>query len=173
MLAAEKKVRPTNRKYHWSKALDQAGYRIRYWKTRLSDFRNHSAPSPSLDSVRERAGIDPQDHEPILSLGTLLQNLTTAQHELKTIQPQDKKHRQQSLQDRLDEATLEAKDSDDPEAAQKAAKAIEAIICSEHCQETYDRIKRATKGISGNNGLDRLDVPHQNPPKSDPSDSPP
>jgi hypothetical protein len=71
------------------------------------------------------------------------------------------------LHDRLAEAEKDVQDSDDPAAAQKAAKAIEAIIRYEHCQESYDRIKRAIKGISGNNGLDRLDVPLRTPAGTD------
>jgi hypothetical protein len=43
--------------------------------------------------------------------------------------------------DCLAEAEQEAKDADDPNAAQKATKAIEVIIQSEHQQETYDCIK--------------------------------
>jgi hypothetical protein len=173
MLAAERKVRSPDRKYLWSKQLDQAGYRVRYWKTRLSDLRNNSPSGPSLDSVQERAGIDYDEHVSTLPLTTILKNLSDATAELKTIQRQDKQNRNKSLQDRLAEAEQEAKDSEDPNAAQKAAKAIEAIIRSEHRQDTYDRIKRAIKGISSNNGLDHLDVPLRNPPNSDPSDSSP
>jgi hypothetical protein len=47
--------------------------------------------------------------------------------------------------------------------AQQEAKAIEAIIRSEHRQESYDRIKQAINGISCTHGLDRLDVPQRTP----------
>jgi hypothetical protein len=43
MLAAEKTVRHANKKYHWSKALEKAGQRVRYWKTRLSDLQSNTA----------------------------------------------------------------------------------------------------------------------------------
>jgi hypothetical protein len=93
----------------------------------------------------------------------LVQRRNSARSNLKEIQRQDKAKRHQSLHDRLAEAEKEDQVSDDPDAAQKAAKAIEAIIRSEHRQESYDLIKRGINGISGPHGLDRLDVPHRTP----------
>jgi hypothetical protein len=106
-----------------------------------------------------------------MSLASMvLHNLQAAQKDLKDIQRQDKANRHKSLHDCLAEAALEVQDSDDPEAAQKTSKAIEAIICSEHRQESYDRIKRAIKGVSGNNRLDtRLDVPLRTSATTDPT----
>ena len=163
MLAAEKKVRHADRKYHWSKQLDQAGYALRYWQTLLSDRRCNSSDTPCLDRVRERAGIDQDEDHSELSIETITRKIATARKDLKEMQRQDKANRHKNLHDRLKEAEKEAQDSDDPEAAQKAAKAIEAIIRSEHRQEAYDRIKRAIKGVSGTQGLDRLDVPKRTP----------
>jgi hypothetical protein len=63
-----------------------------------------------------------------MSLATIIKNLQTANKDLHCIQCQDKANQHKSLHDRLAEAEQEVQDSDDPKAAQKAAKAIEAII---------------------------------------------
>jgi hypothetical protein len=128
MLAAEKKVRPAEHKYHWSKMLDQAGHSVRYWKTRLSDLRNNSSSSPSLESVQEQAGIALTEHDSNQPLVIILENLSAATRDLKEVQRQDKANCHKSLHDCLPEAEQVVQDSNDPEAAQKAAKAIEAII---------------------------------------------
>jgi hypothetical protein len=86
MLAAEKRVRPADRKYHWSKTLDQAGYCVRYWKICLSDIRNHSSSSPSLKTVHDRAGIDLTTDDSTLSPDTIVQKLQAATMDLKDIQ---------------------------------------------------------------------------------------
>jgi hypothetical protein len=141
MLAAEKTVQRPNRKYQWSKQLDEAGYGVWYWKMRLSAQKCNSSGSPCLDKTCDHANIDPAEAALSLFIDELTKKLTTAHQNLKEIQQQHKAKRHQSLHDRLAEAEQEAKDSDDPDAAQKAAKAIEAIIQSEHRQEIYDCIK--------------------------------
>ena len=85
--------------------------------------------------------------------------LKNAISDLKTIQKQDRKKRNESLNKWLSEAEEKAQTSDDPKAAQKAAKAIESIICAEHMKESYDRIRHAIKPRIHSAGLDRLDVP--------------
>jgi uncharacterized membrane protein len=95
---------------------------------RLSAQKCNSSGSPCLDKIRDRANIDPIEATLSLSIAELTKKLTTARQDLKEIQRQHKAKRNQSLHDRLAEAEQEAKDSDDPDAAQKAAKAIEAII---------------------------------------------
>jgi len=84
--------------------------------------------------------------------------MTQARSELKEIQNQDLQKQDESLHHRLKEAEDKAEDSENPEAAQLAAKAIEAIIWSECTQACYDRIKQVVKKYTSG-GLDRLEVP--------------
>jgi hypothetical protein len=46
MLASERKVRHAERKYHWSKQLDQAGYSVQYWQIRILDRQCNRSGSP-------------------------------------------------------------------------------------------------------------------------------
>jgi len=85
--------------------------------------------------------------------------LCAATKELKEIQKQDRQKRDESLRHRLQEAEENAQELDDPQAAQKAAKSVEAIIRGERRKASYDKIRQAIKPTNMSKGLDRLDVP--------------
>jgi hypothetical protein len=86
MLAAEKTVRHPDRKYQWSKQLDEAGYGVWYWKMRLSAQKCNSSGSPCLDKICDHANIDPAEAALSLSIDELTKKLTTARQDLKEIQ---------------------------------------------------------------------------------------
>jgi G:T-mismatch repair DNA endonuclease (very short patch repair protein) len=57
MLAGEKRVaKGQDKDYSWSTTLDQAGYRVRFWRCQLFD-KKHSMISRFLDRLKSRAGI--------------------------------------------------------------------------------------------------------------------
>ena len=106
-----------------------------------------------------KAGIQETEAAEQLMIHQLEKKVTEAHQELTAVQKQHKSHCTKSLHNRLKEAKEKAEESKDKAAAKKAAAAIEAIICTEHMQESYDRIQIATQENPFSGGLDRLDVP--------------
>jgi len=81
---------------------------------------------------------------------------------LKEAQRQHRENRDKGLAEALKEKEEKIRDADDPDSAQKAAKAVEALI-RKHCtQESYDRIRYVFKGGFGG-GLQQVDVLKQDP----------
>jgi hypothetical protein len=48
MVSSESKICRNHFKYEWSVALDQAGYRVQYWRTHYLDIKNHSSSPTAL-----------------------------------------------------------------------------------------------------------------------------
>ena len=92
MVAADKKTKKGgNGKHLWSVELDCAGYQCRYWRIRLSDFRNHSTSSKGLANVTARAGISEKDESSTFTEEELSQRLSKAHANLGEAQKNDKK----------------------------------------------------------------------------------
>ena len=119
----------------------------------------HNCFNGSRLQILEKAGLTVVlDEKPLLQQ-EVQDIVNQVKANLKVIQKQHKKNQDDSLQKCLKEVEEKAKESEDPKAAKKATKSIEAIIWSEWHQEWYDRIKQAIKGLDFSAGLDRLYVP--------------
>lgn len=87
MLSSEKKVKSKQFKYAWYVALDQAGYRVRYWRTRLlSDVSNHSMSHKALGQLFERSGLSDTNDDVNWDIEKVKEELKKAREELKAIQ---------------------------------------------------------------------------------------
>jgi hypothetical protein len=159
MVSSESKIRKKHFKYEWSVALDQAGYRVCYWRTHYSDMKNCSSSPMAIARLKQRAALQESDDDMAWNLDQVLQQLKMARAELKEIQHQSRKKRDESLRQCLHEEEAKSMDSMDPHAAEKTAKKIEAIIQSEHQQASYTRIKQVFKPTASGGGLQRLDIP--------------
>lgn len=84
-------------KFEWSVALDQAGYRVRYWRTRLSDIRNNSSSPTALSRITKHASIKDGDDDPTWESNKVLEKLKHSWAELKAIQKQDRQARDAEL----------------------------------------------------------------------------
>ena len=82
MVSSEGKVHKKQFKYEWSITLDQAGYHIRYWKTRYSDLKNHSFSPTALARLKQRADLKDSDDNMSWNLDQVLSQLKAAQAEL-------------------------------------------------------------------------------------------
>jgi len=98
---------------------------------RLLDIRNNSHSAIALAKLGARAGIKDDDDDFTWMEEKVKEKLCAAMKDLKEIQKQDRQKRDESLRHRLQEAETKAQESDDPQAAQKAAKSVEAIIRGE------------------------------------------
>ena len=86
MLSSKKKVKSKQFKYAWSVALDQAGYRVRYWRTRLSDVSNHSTSHKALGQLFERSGLSDTNDDVNWDIEKVKEELKKARADLKAIQ---------------------------------------------------------------------------------------
>jgi len=97
MLYTEKQVKSKEFKYQWSVELDQAGYKNRYWKVRLSDIRNNSHSAITLAKLGARAGMKDDDDDFTWTEEKVKEKLCAAMKDLKEIQKQDQQKRDDSL----------------------------------------------------------------------------
>jgi hypothetical protein len=159
MVSSESKIGKKNFKYEWSVALDQAGYHVHYWRTHYSDIKNHSCSPMALAQLKQQAAIQESDDAMAWNLDQVLQQHKMARAELKEIQCQRHKKRDEGLHPCLQEEEAKSMDSMDPHSAEKTAKKIKAIIRSERQQASYTRIKQVFKPTASGGGLQRLDIP--------------
>jgi hypothetical protein len=69
---------------------------------------------------------------------------------LKKAQSEHKENRDTNLKQVIKTKEKEAQESNDPKAAQKAAKAAETVLCKHRTQKSYTRIKYIFKpGLGG------------------------
>jgi hypothetical protein len=86
MLSSKKKVKSKQFKYTWSVALDQAGYQVRYWRTRLSDVSNHSMSHKALGQLFEQSGLSDTNDDVNWDIEKVKEELKKARADLKAIQ---------------------------------------------------------------------------------------
>jgi uncharacterized protein YicC (UPF0701 family) len=142
MVSSESKIRKKDFKYEWSVALDQAGYRVHYWRIHYLDIKNHSSSPMALAQLKQWAALQESDDDMAWNLDQVLQQLKMARAELKEIQHQSCEKCDKGLRQHLQEEEAKSMDYTDPHAAQKTVKKIEAILWSERQQASYTRINR-------------------------------
>jgi hypothetical protein len=91
MVSSESKIHKKHFRYEWSVALDQAVYRVCYWRTRYSDITNHSSSPTALARLKQWATLQESDNDMAWNLDQVLQQLKMARAELKEIQCQSRK----------------------------------------------------------------------------------